>query len=169
MALGGRAGARLTGKLGLRSEPVDADTAERRGPAAPNGCMKNCGSGGHQSSLRTLRRLTSQLRADIAAAMPPPPPAAMKVASWMSKGTGTGLDGSPRRSQVWPSLSRDRSVSVSRRIRATVNTPGLNPRPETRQPARQRDPSTPMKKSGLADLHTAEARPDRLGGPPPIL
>ena len=38
---------------------------------------------GYRGSLRTLRRLTSQLRADTAVPAPPPAPAARKVASWI--------------------------------------------------------------------------------------
>jgi hypothetical protein len=38
---------------------------------------------GYQGSLRTLRRLTAQLRRDTAVPTPPPPPAARKVASWI--------------------------------------------------------------------------------------
>jgi transposase len=38
---------------------------------------------GYRGSLRTLRRLTSQLRQDTAAATPPPAPAARKAASWI--------------------------------------------------------------------------------------
>ena len=38
---------------------------------------------GYQGSLRTLRRLTAQLRRDTAVPAPPPAPAAKKVASWI--------------------------------------------------------------------------------------
>jgi transposase len=38
---------------------------------------------GYQGSLRTLRRLTAQLRRDTATPTPPPPPAAKKVATWI--------------------------------------------------------------------------------------
>jgi len=38
---------------------------------------------GYQGSLRTLRRLTAQLRHDAAVLAPPPAPAARKVASWI--------------------------------------------------------------------------------------
>ena len=38
---------------------------------------------GYRGSLRTLRRLTAQLRQDAAAAAPPPAPPARKVASWI--------------------------------------------------------------------------------------
>jgi transposase len=38
---------------------------------------------GYRGSLRTLRRLTAQLRADTAVPAPPPAPAARKVASWI--------------------------------------------------------------------------------------
>jgi transposase len=38
---------------------------------------------GYRGSLRTLRRLTAQLRQDTAVPTPPPPPAAKKVASWI--------------------------------------------------------------------------------------
>jgi transposase len=38
---------------------------------------------GYRGSLRTLRRLTAQLRRDTAVPAPPPAPAARKVASWI--------------------------------------------------------------------------------------
>jgi transposase len=38
---------------------------------------------GYQGSLRTLRRLTAQLRRDTAVPAPPPPPPARQVASWI--------------------------------------------------------------------------------------
>ena len=38
---------------------------------------------GYQGSLRTLRRLTAQLRRDTAAPAPPAPPPARQVASWI--------------------------------------------------------------------------------------
>jgi transposase len=38
---------------------------------------------GYQGSLRTLRRLTAQLRRDTAVTTPPPPPPARQVASWI--------------------------------------------------------------------------------------
>jgi hypothetical protein len=38
---------------------------------------------GYRGSLRTLRRLTAQLRRDTAVPVPPPAPAAKKVASWI--------------------------------------------------------------------------------------
>jgi len=38
---------------------------------------------GYQGSLRTLRRLTAQLRQDTTVPAPPPAPAAKKMASWI--------------------------------------------------------------------------------------
>ncbi|HEY6274870.1 MAG TPA: transposase [Streptosporangiaceae bacterium] len=48
---------------------------------------------GYRGSLRTLRRLTAQLRQDTAAPAPPPAPAARKVASWILTPPGRLTDG----------------------------------------------------------------------------
>jgi transposase len=48
---------------------------------------------GYQGSLRTLRRLTAQLRQDTAVPVSPPAPAAKKVASWILTPPGELADG----------------------------------------------------------------------------
>ena len=48
---------------------------------------------GYRGSLRTLRRLTAQLRRDTAVPAPPPAPAAKKVASWILTPPGDLADG----------------------------------------------------------------------------
>jgi hypothetical protein len=54
---------------------------------------------GYQGSLRTLRRLTAQLRHDTAIPAPPPAPAAKKVARWILTPPGKLADARPCRTR----------------------------------------------------------------------
>ncbi len=76
-------GARLTrpGLLG----PHEAYLRQRwdEGARSTNRLHEELRARGYQGSLRTLRRLTAQLRHDTAVPAPPPAPAARKVASWI--------------------------------------------------------------------------------------
>jgi transposase len=76
-------GARLTrpGLLG----PHEAYLRQRwdEGARSTNRLHEELRARGYRGSLRTLRRLTAQLRHDTAVPAPPPAPAARKVASWI--------------------------------------------------------------------------------------